>query len=484
MSYLNTCHKSNTRESTTSSVLKLAWPVSLQSALAAILGMIDIMMVAHLGEESVAGMGLANRILFVLLMIGGAFGVTAGIFIAQFAGAKKYKSIPVIIAQILLIATMVMLPLLALASVFATELSSLGTDSAKVLDVSVGYLSITLPSILFLLIYQVFEGGLRGLKQVYVPLLYGAITMLLNIVLNYVLINGLSVDSEIVLTAMGTEGAAWATTISRILLLVGLLGYLLYKKHICLPPNSFISLKEPDCRWSSLLGNGLPLTLNFAVWALGTFVYQIIFGSLGSQSLAVMSILAPVEGIIISIFLGFATAASVLIGQKLGANRMEEAYKLGARLTFIITSFAVVVGIIVMLAQNWVLAPYQDYSADTLRLASQVLAILCIGIAIKTSNMMLSLGVLRAGGDNKYCLFTDTLGMWLIGIPLTWFVAGETGALLWVVITTYSEELCKSGLFSWRLFSRKWQKNMAETSQRNADVAITEDNIQANHPVT
>ena len=39
--------------------------------------------------------------------------------------------------------------------------------------------------------------------------------------------------------------------------------------------------------------------------------------------------------------------------------------------------------------------------------------------------MMLSLGVLRAGGDNKYCLFTDTLGMWLIGIPLTWFVADE-----------------------------------------------------------
>lgn len=454
-------------ESSLSAVLKLAWPVSLQSVLAATLGMIDIMMVAHLGEGSVAGMGLANRILFVLLMIGSAFGVTAGILIAQYAGAKKIHAIPVIIAQILIIAAAIMLPLMVLTSVFAQQLSLLGSDSDYVVNVSSSYLSITLPSILFLLVYQVFEGGLRGLKQVYVPLLFGAITMALNIILNLVLINGASIGSQTIIAAMGTDGAAWATTFSRILLLAGLLSYLLYKKHICLPSNSFVSLKHPECRWSTILSNGLPLTLNFGVWALGTFIYQIIFGSLGSQSLAVMSILAPVEGTLMSLFLGFATAASILIGQKLGANEMDKAYRLGKRLTLTITAFAAVLGICVMLAQQWVLSPYQQYSEDTLTLATQVLIVMCIGLSLKTANMILSLGVLRAGGDNRFCLFTDTFGMWLIGIPLTWFIAGETGALIWIVVTTYSEELSKSGLFFWRLFSRKWQKNITESGNKN-----------------
>lgn len=467
------------RESSLSAVLKLAWPVSLQSVLAATLGMIDIMMVAHLGEESVAGMGLANRILFVLLMIGSAFGVTAGIFIAQFAGAKKFEAVPVIIAQVLIIATAIMLPLMILTSIFGQQLSQLGSNSAYVINVSSSYLSITLPSILFLLVYQVFEGGLRGLKQVYVPLLFGAITMMLNIVLNFALINGVSVGTQSVVAAMGTDGAAWATTISRILLLAGLLSYLLYKKHICLPSNSFVSLKNPECSWSTILKNGLPLTLNFGVWALGTFVYQIIFGSLGSQSLAVMSILAPIEGTLMSLFLGFATAASVLIGQKLGANEMDKAYRLGTRLTLAITAFAAVLGIMVMLAQQWVLSPYQQYSADTLRLATQVLIVMCIGLSLKTANMMLSLGVLRAGGDNRFCLFTDTLGMWFIGIPLTWLIAGETGALIWIVVTTYSEELSKSALFFWRLLSRKWQRNMTQSNNKT-HCSGTESNTKAN----
>lgn len=463
-------------------VVKLAWPVSLQSVLAAVLGMIDIMMVAHLGEGSVAGMGLANRILFVLLMIGSAFGVTAGIFIAQFAGAKKYHVVPVIIAQILIIAAAIMLPLMLFTSMFATQLSALGSDSETVISVSTSYLYITLPSILFLLVYQIFEGGLRGLKQVYVPLFFGVITMLLNIFLNYILINGVILESQTFIPAMGTDGAAWATTFSRIALLIGLLAWLLHKKHLCLPTNSVVSLKSPECQWSKLLGNGIPLTLNFGVWALGTFIYQVIFGSLGSQSLAVMSILAPIEGIVMSLFLGFATAASVLIGQKLGANQMELAYKLGTRLTFSITFFAVLTGLLVLWMQQWLLAPYSNYSADTLTLASQVLMILCIGVAIKTTNMMLSLGALRAGGDNRFCLLTDTFGMWLIGIPLTWFVAGQSGILIWVVITTYSEEISKCGLFIWRLFSRKWQRNMTGSGDNSQKECSPEEPPSTTNP--
>lgn len=453
-------------QSTLMRCIKIAWPVSLQSVLAAALGMIDIIMVSHLGEASVAGIGLAGKVQFVLLMIGAAFGVTSGILVAQYIGAKKEHAIAAIIAQILVVAVALMLPLVMLSNLFSVPLVSLSSSDADVIRISSQYLTITLPSILILLVYQVFEGALRGMAQVLVPLLFGIMAMLINVLLNYLLINGLVVSDSQLIPVLGTDGAAWATSISRALLLLGLLIYMMKTKHLCLPTKRSIVLRKPECRWSRIITISLPVALNFGIWALGTFVYQIIFGGLGTQALAVISMLAPIEGTLISLFMGFATASSVLTGQKLGNNEMQSAYRIARNMTFSITAIALFIGIIVWLFSDLLLTPFADYDADTLELATQILMVMCLGIAIKTANMTISLGVLRSGADNRFCLFTDTIGMWMVGIPVTWYVAGSNGTLLWVFIATYSEEATKYGLFSWRMLSKKWLRNVTEDSPK------------------
>ncbi|BDX05072.1 MATE family efflux transporter [Planctobacterium marinum] len=451
--------------------LQIAWPVSLQSVLAAALGMIDIIMVSHLGESAVAGIGLASRIQFVLLMVGGAFSVTAGIVVAQYIGAQKAHAVSSIIAQILIVAVGLMLPLILLCNIFGVALIELGSDDMDVITISSSYLTITLPSLLVLLVYQVFEGALRGLAQVLVPMMLGAVAMLINVLLNYLLINGVTLGDSTLITAMGTDGAAWATSLSRGILLFLLLAWLVQQKHLCLPRNKTIKLKNPECDWSSIIKISLPVAINFAVWSLGTFVYQIIFGSLGTQALAIMSMLAPIEGTLISLFIGFSTACSVLTGQKLGNNQMDSAYRLGRNLTYIITGIALLTGGLVWLFQELLLAPFASYEQHTLELAAQILLIMCLGIAIKTANMTMSLGVLRSGADNRFCLMTDTLGMWMVGIPLTWYLAGSTGTLLWVFIATYSEEVTKYLLFAWRMHSKKWLRNI---TQKPADIPCAE----------
>jgi Na+-driven multidrug efflux pump len=76
--------------------------------------------------------------------------------------------------------------------------------------------------------------------------------------------------------------------------------------------------------------------------------------------------------------------------------------------------------------------------------------------------MTASMGILRAGGDNKHCLLIDFSGMWVIGIPLT-FAAAFYFALpvYWVVLITYSEEVVKSVLFVYRLKAKYWLRNLA-----------------------
>ena len=72
---------------------KLAWPISLQSILVTLLGMVDIIMVSHLGDSAVAAVGISNRIFFVFLIIVTGIASGVGVLSAQYFGAGQLQKI-------------------------------------------------------------------------------------------------------------------------------------------------------------------------------------------------------------------------------------------------------------------------------------------------------------------------------------------------------------------------------------------------------
>lgn len=433
----------------------LAWPVSLQGVMGAVLGMIDVMMVGGLGNEAVASVGLASRAQFVLIMAFTAFGVAASVLSSQYFGAQKREQISTVIGRFLLLGGAFSMPVIALTMWLSRDIMMWATHEMDVVVQGTHYLWITLPTLLPLIIIQIFEGGLRGVGQVRLPLVFGVIAMVVNIILNEVFIHG-----GLGIAAMGVKGAALATDFARIVQLGLLLTYLIHKRHLCLPGLSQLSdLVKPE-PLKNVLSLVAPMSLNFTVWASGTFVYQLIYASMGTEELATVSMLAPVEGLIISLFVGFSSAASILVGQKLGANDYNRAFRYGQNFTWSITLLATVVGTVLWLASDWILMPYKGASEETLSMAKTLIMAMAFGIGIKTLNMMLSLGVLRAGGDNGYCLKADTVGMWFTGIPITWWVASTGAPLHWVFIASLTEEIAKAILFCLRMYSRKWMKNL------------------------
>ena len=76
--------------------------------------------------------------------------------------------------------------------------------------------------------------------------------------------------------------------------------------------------------------------------------------------------------------------------------------------------------------------------------------------------MTSAMGVLRAGGETKACLYIDIIGMWIVSIPLTYYCAFVLQLpLFWVALATYSEEVTKAFLFMWRVQQKKWMRNLA-----------------------
>lgn len=435
---------------------KLAWPISLQNTLITMLSMIDVMMVSHLGNASVAAVGFGNRVQFVVLIIVTGLSWGVGILSAQNFGAQKSERIRSNILMGIILAVLALIPVVLVNVYYADALMGLGTQDTEVINLGESYLWITIPSLFFVAGILVLESALRSTNEVKLPMGLSSIAIVLNIVLNYWLINGgLGID------ALGVNGAAIATTVSRGIHILVLFAVLTKLKHAIKPSRDDVRSLKVWQPWKHLIKLVLPLMGGFSVWAIGTFVYQLIYGRIGTEELAVVSLLIPVEGMFISIFFGFASACSIMVGQCLGADKFEQAWEIGKSFAFLSPLVAMILGVIMLLLEPIIFIPFNDMPTDTLELASNIFVIISLGAWIKISNMTLAMGILRAGGETKACFYIDVFSMWMVSLPLTMLTAFYFNLpLFWVVLAAYSEEIGKLGLFAWRTSQKKWMRNL------------------------
>jgi putative MATE family efflux protein len=446
----------NNNTSTLRQSLKLAWPISLQSILVTMLGMSDIMMVGHLGDTAVASVGLGNRIQFVVLIILSGLATGVGVLSAQYFGAGKNARISPVIIKTLAIGAGALLPVVLLTLAFGDLIVGLGTTDQVIIDTGKAYLWITMPSLAFVVVVMVFENALRGLGQVKFSMALGMIAIVINIALNYWLINGgLGVDS------MGVAGAAWATFIARGIHAALIVFWLYKRKHVVFPTRPIGNEFYDKGQWVHLIKLVWPMMLSFGVWSLGTFVYQLIYGRIGTQELAVMSLMAPLEGLLVAFFFGFASACSIMVGQRLGQDAFSSAWSVARGFAISAPIVTFFLGLLMWSLESLVFMPYDNLDEDTLAVAHDIFMLITFGTCIKVFNMTASMGILRAGGDNKHCLLIDFSGMWIIGIPLTFAAAFYFGLpIYWVVLITYSEEVVKSVLFVYRPKAKYWLRNL------------------------
>jgi len=451
---------SSNKSSSLKQSITLAWPISLQSILVTMLGMSDIMMVGHLGDTAVASVGLGNRIQFVFLIILAGLASGVGTLSAQHFGAGQIGVIRQVIVKTLVIAAGILLPILLMTFLFADNIMAIATTDLNVISTGTSYLWLTMPSLIFVVIVMIFENALRGLGQVIFPMFISTFAIFTNIILNYWLIKG-----GLGIEPMGVTGAALATLLARALHALLLLAYLAKSKHVIFPTKFFSADFYNKKEWTKLLILVWPMMLSFGVWSLGTFVYQLIYGRIGTQELAVMSLLAPMEGLLVSFFFGFASACAILVGQRLGRNEFVPAWVLAKNYAISAPIVTFVLALILLQCESLVFMPYSNLSPETIALSHDIFVLITFGTCLKVFNLTMSMGILRAGGDNKYCMLIDISGMWILSIPLTFVAAFYFNLpIYWVVLVAYSEELSKAGMFILRMKTKYWLRNLTEVT--------------------
>lgn len=436
--------------------LQLAWPIAVQILLANLLGVIDVMMVGGLGDAAIAAIGIAGKILFVLILILVGCGSTVGLLVAQYyGGGRLHKVRNVALLGGLLGVGLGMLA--SLANLFAADAAiALFTTDAETIRLGGDYMRIVVPSMIMLAMIIILESALRSLGQVKLPLVMNASSVAFNVLFNYWFIfGGLGVPP------LGVVGAALGTLAARVIHLGLFLAFLYSREHALRFERRDLQNFFSDADIRGFLKLALPAVGGFAIWSFGILAYQYVYGHMGTQAIAVITLVHAIEGVLMSVFVGLAIACSIMVGQHLGAGDFTQARREALRNTLLMPFISLAIGLVIIATADLILGLFFDLPVDTRSQANILLLILGLLHWLKVANMTMALGVLRAGGRNMTCLVTDAIGMWGVGIPLV-FVAGLIlqWPLAWVFLMAFSEEISKLFIYIYHFRKGAWLRQL------------------------
>ncbi|CAK4068156.1 MATE family efflux transporter [Vibrio sp. 16] len=439
-------------------LIAIALPITLQSIMFSSRGLVDVLMLGQLGEAEIAAVGVAARATFVTTIM--LVGVTTGgaLLTAQYWGAGDKQGVRESTALTWLVSSLFAAFTAGLFILFPTQIMSLATSDQNVIALGAEYLVITSVSMFAVACVASMAVGLRAMHKPGVSTFFSGIGILSNVFLNWVLIFG-----KFGVPPMGIKGAAIATVLSGAIEVITLFSYLYIRKHL-------LAFGLVDLRnvidWPRIvkfLKLSLPTTFNFLAWAGGLFAYHAILGQSGVQGLAALSVMTPVESISLALLIGMSNAAAVLVGNQIGAKNYEQVYYQALGVTILSLLVGICVAFLLYLLQGIVLDSFSALTPETRALSEKFMLVLSLGIVLRSVPMMTIVGVLRAGGDVKFCLYQDLVAQWLIGIPLAAFTAIGLGwSPEWIYLLFLTEELLKWFGSVYRMTTRKWIRNLIE----------------------
>lgn len=439
-------------------LIAIALPITIQNIMFSSRGLVDVLMLGQLGEAEIAAVGVAARATFVTTIM--LVGVTTGgaLLTAQYWGAGDRKGVRESTALTWLVSNFFAFFTVLLFLFFPQQIMSLTTESPQVNALGSQYLIITSFTMFAVACVSSMAVGLRAMHKPGISTFFSGIGIVSNVLLNWVLIFG-----KFGFPAMGIEGAAIATLLSGAIEVACLYSYLYGKKHLMAFGWLDVKAVIDWNKISRFLRLSLPTTFNFLIWAAGLFTYHAIMGQTGVQGLAALSVMTPVESISLSLLIGMSNAAAVLVGNQLGAKNYQAVYYQAIGVTVCSVLVGVIVAICLYLVQIPVLGAFTALTPETRELSEKFILILSLGIVLRSLPMTVIVGVLRAGGDVKFCLGQDVVAQWCIGIPLAAFAALVLKVdPEWIYLLFLTEELVKWFGSLHRMKSKKWMRNLIE----------------------
>lgn len=450
-----------------SQMVKLVIPIVIQNILSAAVSSADVVMLKFVDQNSISAVSLAVQYANIIFSVLYGIGTGLTMLCAQYFGKKDFEAIHLVegIALKISLSSCSLFALLAL--LLPNVMMQIFTNDAELIRIGGQYLRVMSIAYFCWGITEVYLAVLRSIGRVSICTLLSVMTFSLNILLNATFIFGLFHAPR-----LGAVGVAWATSISRLLQLLGCIMISVFSKDVKLDLRYLF--KRNALLRKDFLRLSLPALLNDVVWGVAFSTYSVILGHLGTDVVAANSFVLVVRNFGTILCYGVASAGTIYLGQILGQSKMEEARSGAKKLMKLTILSGILGGLVVLVSIPLVLSfASSTLSPTAMHYLKYMLLINTYYITGTAVNTTLIAGVFRAGGDSRFGFICDTIDMWVYAVPLGFLSAFVLKLpVMWVYFLLCTDEFVKWPWVLKRYKSEKWLKN------------ITRNDLYEENPVT
>ena len=438
-------------------LVSLTAPIALQNLITFSLGLIDTLMVSRLGNDEMAAVTAANVPVFLLISI--VFGVQSGvgILISQYWGKKDLTSISRVIGVAALLGVSLALIVAVVLFAWPVAIMDLLSNKHHLSLLGAPYLRLIGFSYVFNMLSSIYVSAQRSVENAGFGMKLFGMSTVLNTGLNYLLIFG-----KCGFPALGVEGAALATLLSRVAEFLVCLICALRSKLI---PLDLRALLRPG--WEMLrrfVKYASPVLVNELFWGLGNSLLTVILGhtTVSVAFLAANGVMGNLNRLFLVVCFGLGAATAVMVGKAIGEGQShDELMALAKTLSWVTILVGAVLAVIALVLVPLLFQPVIFPLFELYDLSAHLATTLAVTgfacIPLHAYSISAVTGILRAGGDVLWSTALDLAPQWVLALPLTALLALVLDADPWFVsLAIQAESFLKCPICLWRIRSRKW----------------------------
>lgn len=448
-------------------IILLALPMIAQNAITSFVSFLDNIMVGMIGTEQMSGVAIVNQLLFVfnLCIFGGVSG--AGIFGTQFFGKGDYKGQKYAFRFKVYISIIITGVALLLFYFCGTNLIQLYlSDSGEVGDIGLAlqygkeYLAIMMIGLVPFALSQTYVSSIRETGHTLVPMLAGMAAMLTNLVLDIILIFGIGP-----VPVMGVKGAAIATVISRFVeCMIVLVWTHMKRKENPYIVGAYKSVHIPKRVLKDILIKGTPLMVNEMLWAAGMAAIVQCYAVRGLEVVAAQNISSTITNLFNVVYIQLGSCIAIVVGQYLGAGKIEEAKDIDRKMMFFSVTCCVGVSIIMMLVGR--VFPNIYETEESIKELARTFIMISAAVMPICAFCHCSYFTLRSGGKTVVTFLFDSVYTWVLVIPVATILTRYTTlGIVLVFLMVQSLEFVKAIIGFFMVKSGVWLQDITGTNE-------------------
>ncbi len=384
-----------------SDIMRIAWPSLVELLLTSLVSMADMIMVGSMvnGDDAISAVSLANqpKFIFISLMIALNVGVTAAV--ARDRGAGLHEKANDTLRQGLVMSLGVCIFASVVGYLFSAPLVAFmanGGLSKEIEAMSTQYLQIQMMGFTTMGIAATFTAALRGTGNSKLPMMYNVTANLVNICLNYLLING-----HFGFPALGVVGASLATVIGQaVAMTIAIAAVAGGRYYFRLTPWEFFT--HFGVEWdvlSRIVKVGFPSLMEQFVMRIGIILFSRQVASLGNPGYATHQICMNIQSLSFMLGQALAVSSTTLVGQSLGKRRSDMAEHYSVRCSRLGILLGCFLGLFFGFFGKYIVGFYSD-TPEVIQASIPVMAILGVLQPVQTPQFILS-GSLRGAGATR-----------------------------------------------------------------------------------